>query len=749
MGRLADRLTKPLLVFIVMTGIAAIYLLVQKPLFRLISSQLSDLPFWLPATVMFVPLAVISGSLPLLTRHFVRNINQAGIYMSRTLLAMSTGAISAILLSVYLLVPQFGISSMFITGALALAGSAAIALPMHLKNSPVQLPLPTKTTSGYSSIKFKKKRISLETGAKLTRALLYGSVFQAFAFSSMLIIYIRLLIRYNQLNPLYFHTTLFCVVFAGVAAGSALYRIIADKPNNKYLTLAILQIIAGMASLVSLALLQLFAQNISENIHNTDPYAVIVSRHILLNLLLTFIPSVIHGMSMPLAGRLYPKRLQNIGKTFGKLGSLIFNGLLAGIVLTTLFIIPIIGIHASYFVLSAFILLSGIYLTIRDSRLIRGFRFTFAFSSLLLFILTLVVVRMLNIGVRNRVSVGIYEGSTASVYYTIDSNSVKSVYINGDYYFGTSEKSLKEQKLSAFIPYLLRPQIRKALLIGFNTGITASVLDYLSDPVINISEISPELVRLSSAAFSFENNDILTESSVSIHIKDPRIHLMRSNEKYDLIYSGSEQFKLYPFRYTMDFLKICRQKLSDSGLYCQVLPLKDMDSSEFITIYKSCAAVFRHIKLWYVGNGQVFITASELDNTPDFCRLSKYFQLSGINPLKRTGIDSPEKLFAHFLFEGDPFPERLLPENSDSRPSLFLSHRRNMTPENIKKFLSEYYNPAGCFSASTDCNINKVEIMERISDVNRLLLLGVFPSSTGIQHADSSASKDLPVRQYP
>jgi spermidine synthase len=751
-GVVADKVKNPLYTYFIIVSISTLYIFFQQPLFRIITDYNNIIVNKLiPLILLFIPLSFISGTLPLLSRYYIRNINHAGILMSNALFSLSAGIVTAVMIAVLFLVPSYGINSLHITAGISLLASLALVLFTLLKNDKTgQSPaLRSNATLIKNPIRFRRKRIVLETGAKLTRAMLYGSVFQAFSFSSMLIIYLRLLIKYNYLNPVFFYSVVLITIFTGVAAGTVLYGTIADKPANKYLTLAILQIIAGISSLLSFALQQFLAPDIFEGISKGSGIWELAFHHVVLFSLLVFIPSVIHGMSLPLAGRLYPKRLAHIGKTFGKLTSFVLLSLLAGIIFTSLILIPLIGIHASFIFLSLLIVLSGTYLIVRDSRLIRGFRFAFAFSALLVFMLILVALRMLNISQHNRASEGLYEGSTSSVSLIQNHDSAsKSVFINGDYFFGTDDVSLIEQNLSAYIPLLIRPETKSAYVIGFGTGITASILEKSGVTEILITETSPELIRLSSSVFSDENSDVLTEAAVSIRVIDPRTGLLKTGA-FDLILSGSEQLLLYPGRYTKDFLKLCYNNLSDNGLYCQVLQYERIDSIVTMTIYKGCAEIFEHVSMWYLSPGRLLIVGSKNAQTPEYCQVNRSFELHQ-NDFEKIGISEVDEFLAHFLFRGDPFSIENVPENTDLHPQLEFRHSFDEFASGSLNYLVTFVNPGKSFFISDSCTYRHDQILSKIASFNRLLLRDVSPSYSISRHVtDSSLMNGSPFLQYP
>ncbi len=747
-GFIADKVKKPLLIYIILSGIVAVLFFFQAPLSNLIYSTTMYATFC-PFVLMIIPLSILTGSIPFLVRYFIDSINNAGVFMSRILFSISLAVIISVLLSVLVIIPLFGIQSLFTTGGIALVIAIGVSV-LHISKGGATSAQPSLSKpEATKRLRFRKKRIVLETGAKLTRSMLYGSVFQAFCFAALLIIYFRILINYNHLDQVIFFAVLFVVVFAGVSAGSLLYGVVADKPANKYLTLAILQILAGITGIFSFAFYQFLAPDLFLEIHESKSFADLSLRHILLHSLIAFTPSVIHGISLPLAGRLYPKRIQQIGRTFGQLGALILTGLFTGLVITPMILIPIIGTNASYIVICLFIVLSGVYLIVRDSRLIRAFRLAFVFSTLLVFVLVLVLLRVLNVSQRNKVSDGIFEGSTLGVHYVTDDNNSKLVYINNVYYFGTDLESLREQILSASISLSVRPYINSAFLLGFNTGVTPSIFEHYGMAEIRITDVSPELIRLSASAFSDENEDIFTNSSVQIGLSDPRAQLVNYSGSYDLIYSGSEQILLYPSRYTTDFLQICRDKLTENGIYAQVLPYYRMDSISLLTFLKNTDNVFQYLDVWYLSKGRILIIASQQELNPEYCEISAVIEKLRNPWLNEISIPDPEHLLAHYLFSGFPLENVILPRNTDNHPQL----RFRLALSNVHRYEPDFtaikINSPPIKIADT-CNVSIENVLRETSVLNRSLMQKSSLSRDVEPHvSDSSALQEQPFLRYP
>ena len=765
-GYLADRVKKPVLVSIIFSGIMITYILIQFFLFDRLSDfflgivhradpgafEIGILRFLLTFTFLLVPLILTSGLLPLLVRFFIKNLAQSGRFMGAVILSTAAGAIAGILLSVFVIVPLSGFHALFYAGAVGWMALIVVAMIYLYRKKPKdQGNLRIHSDKAKTTLRFKKKRIVLEAGAKLTRAMLFGSVFQAFTFSSMLLVSIRILINYNYLQPVYFYSLVLGITMVGIVVGSALYKGIADKPANKYLTLATLQILAGFIALITYALHYFFAGRLYNYLPESSTFSLLLVRQTALFSILLLIPAIIQGMSFPLSGRLYPKRLQHIGNTFGHLGSLFFLSLISGIILTPYILIPYLGIQEAYICLCSLILLSGVYLISRDSRLIRGFRIGYAFAAIILFIAIAGTLQIMNINFRDRSTGKTFEGNTASVG-SVSNNDGKAVYLNGNYYFGTDADGLKEQIFAATIPMLLQPTIQSAFVAGFGTGITPSILDQEGVSHIYITDVFPEVIRLSAEIFANENNDILTSARVDIAIEDARSYLLKSSQQFDLITSGAGQVMKFPGRYTTDFYKICYQRLSHTGLFCQIIAMHEMNIKQLISACKSSAEVFPHTSLWYISPEKLLLLASKQEMKINYCRLSADFSsATEFSALKSLNISDPETLLAHLIMTDEYWFEAAddVPVNTDDHP--FIEYDQTLiNKDNSFIPLLRAVNYDSVIAFPEDCRADTTGMNDKILLVNRLLLQrSSLPSSVKQRHvADFFEENDSLFRRY-
>ncbi|HLO59973.1 MAG TPA: hypothetical protein VK179_14590 [Bacteroidales bacterium] len=730
-GRIADRIKFPVTVYLIFSALLIVFLLFHSALFEVFNEKLTGnstgkfglviLRFVVSFLYLFVPAFVIAGMLPLVIRIYIRNLGETGLFVSSALMSVSFGAL-IVLSSAIPLISRFGIVKMNYLAIIVFTISTGISILMlrHAKKKTVSKGNESSAIQQQRPLRFRKKKVILETGAKLTRALLYGSVFQTFAFTSMIILSFRILIRHNEISLPVFYIVNIIIVLLGLIAGSLFYKKTAEKTVNKFLSLATLQIFSGFASLISFAVLHIFLLKTLQDLV-PDNLLSLVLKQVLFSGILLFIPSLLYGISFPVAGRLYPKRFRLIATNTGKLAGLIFLSIIASLFLTPYIIIPVAGIELSFILLSLILLLSGVFLIFRDSRLIRGFRFGYGFFVTILFILIAAFLYISDFRKITETTDLNEEGSTVSVN-VISEKEGKMLYLNNNYYVGSDPDGKKEQILSAVIPLAIQPGIKTALIMGFGTGITPNVLDQQGLTTIHITEVFPEIIRASSDVFSNENNDVLSSPEVETDIEDVRSYLNRTDMKFDLITSGSQQLFQFPNRFTREFYQLAFKKLSDKGILCQIIPFHDLASCDFLLTLRTANSVFSSVSVWYVSPDRLLMVSCKDQAVIDFCGLTTLMaKLSRNGTLMQAGIINAEELAGRYLINEKSIPIQKTPVKTDDNPFLQVETFKKDTAD-IKVFFTEIPDFSKLLVFGSGCMADSPAILTKIKSVNRSLL---------------------------
>ena len=518
----------------------------------------------------------------------------------------------------------------------------------------------------------------LETGARLTRAMVRVHGMHGFASASLLIIAYRIVAEYVFVGLSFVHLLIFCIFFAGLALGGSVYKRITTGMVNGYLFMASLEILTGFIVLFSLLLFTIVGPSVQTlAIHSGIWWKSMIWQAIAISSFLLF-PALITGILVPLAARVYPRQIQYSGRNIGKLGSLFYTGALSGVVITHYILLPFIGSFYSVFLLILVALLSGIYLLLMDSRLIRGFRLSLtAISIACITGLLFAAVKMGWISPGNDVDTQLItrtqEGSSALVTLHDLKNGDQALYIDGiENQIVGNERRLE---LPAILSCVMNEPIQSSLVIGFGTGVVASTLEDCEVPSIIIAEVYPEVLTFSANDFSDENHDILTSSRVNIAIEDARLFMSRNPVSFELITSGYTGPKTSPC-FTKGFYRICYARLSNRGLLTQELPLVGIGKQEFRSLIRACIDIFPEVSLWQISPGKVLLIARKQRGIPGYCTIADRFaRLDQFGKYSKPGIANTESLLGRRLMDDRQlriFAEGA-PPNTDDHPYLEFS----------------------------------------------------------------------------
>ncbi|MES2717442.1 MAG: fused MFS/spermidine synthase [Pseudomonadota bacterium] len=183
-----------------------------------------------------------------------------------------------------------------------------------------------------------------------------------------------------------------------------------------------------------------------------------------------------------------------------------------------------------------------------------------------------------------------HEGAMAAVSVVQDADGVRRLHINGRQQEGDSRSRLADGR-QALLPLLLHPAPRTALFLGLGTGTTAAVA--ATDPQLQVQvvELLPEVV---AAAAQFRADAPGGGQRLQIHTADARRHVRSPGPAYDLIVADN----VHPARsgsaalYTVEHFQAVAARLAPGGVFCQWLPLHQLDLATLRSIVRSFTTVY-------------------------------------------------------------------------------------------------------------------------------------------------------------
>ena len=185
------------------------------------------------------------------------------------------------------------------------------------------------------------------------------------------------------------------------------------------------------------------------------------------------------------------------------------------------------------------------------------------------------------------------EGPGAAVSVVEDAEGVSRLHINNRQQEGSSHSRVADAR-QALLPLLLHPAPRRALFLGLGTGVTAASAAEDTQLQVDVVELLPEVIeasRLFTGSFS-------VDARLRVVAADARRHVRTSTERYDLVVADN----FHPARsgsgslYTVEHFRAINERLAEGGLFCQWLPLHQLDSTTLRSIVHSFVKV--HPQAW-------------------------------------------------------------------------------------------------------------------------------------------------------
>jgi spermidine synthase len=185
------------------------------------------------------------------------------------------------------------------------------------------------------------------------------------------------------------------------------------------------------------------------------------------------------------------------------------------------------------------------------------------------------------------------EGVSATVDVIEDASGTATLHINNRQQEGSS-RTLYSDARQGLLPLLLHPAPKRALFLGLGTGATARSAALDSGLQVDAVELLPEVIE-ASAIFA-RLQEAPSQPHVTLLSADARRFVRSSPDHFDVIVSDN----FHPARsgsaslYTVEHFAAVRDRLAAGGLFCQWLPLHQMDLPTLRSITHSYTEVFPH-----------------------------------------------------------------------------------------------------------------------------------------------------------
>jgi len=263
------------------------------------------------------------------------------------------------------------------------------------------------------------------------------------------------------------------------------------------------------------------------------------------------------------------------------------------------------------------------------------------------------------------------EGVAAAVSVVVDADEVASLRIDNREQEGTSATAFVDGR-QALLPLLLHPAPRRALFLGLGTGVTARTA--AADPTLAVDavELVPEVV---DASRLFARDDDPGTARLHVVAADARRFVRATDRRYDVIVADN----IHPARsgtgmlYTVEHDEAVRRALAPDGVFCQWLPLHQLDLATLRHIVRSFLVAFPDARAILVNNSLdtpvVGLIGARADTRVDVATLRRRLAETAV-PLADFGIDDEFALLGSFVAGPEALRRfaRDVDANTDDRP---------------------------------------------------------------------------------
>jgi spermidine synthase len=546
----------------------------------------------------------MGGTLPILARHFIKKLPNAGSQSGLVYGLNTMGAAFGSLLSGYFLLHHLGVNK---TNILAGLVNLAIGLLAWIISTRMVRLSTNHTEKGNS----KNHTITPEpAGGSLTLVMVCFGI-SGFVSIAYEIIWLRYILLYFR-DTSFLYSGIISTFIFGLATGCFLFGRVANRVRHPLAFFGFLQLGIGVTTILAMyipipwhhAIVQAGEKN--------------PSNILLVLFLLLITPTVLMGATFPIVVRIITTEIKTVGDQIGKAYAVNTLGAIMGSVAAGFFFFIFLGMQKALYILFALNMLTATLLILKEERgtLKRWAAVPFAFCCLFPIANELYFKCRIPDHIVQRISNGddvleISEGLTGTSWATISRRfGVVSLLDNRTIISKSDSSSFVIQ---GAIPQLLTPQIPQRVLgLCFGGGLSYYATRLFRETrQIDLVDISKHNMDLALKHIP-QNRDFQLDPKARFIVDDAYNYVKYNTLSYDLIIMDPTP-PVFSYRcaalYTKEFYTNIRERLTRNGYFSQVVPLQHMSDEETVNVMKTFSSVFDHCLLWWNGFEPVMIGA--------------------------------------------------------------------------------------------------------------------------------------------
>lgn len=666
-GRWADRFVNPLktymmveifiAVFSLLSSLTIFYLPIYKGVYVFSYNHLgfygmSIVRLLLSILILFPPVFLIGGTMPLVSKYFLTSKKTLGSSFSKLYYLNTLGAFLGAILTGFLLVRTLGVFQTFLV---AICSNLLVAGLVYWKSF---------------EEKMSTEKQELSTPYTYMLIVLFVTGFISLSYE---ILWVRILSTYSLST-----SEAFALIVSGFLMGfsAGAYYISKKIDFNKNLEIYFCKIciLTGISGSLVLYIFQKF-QSVSSFVGESlslNPFIVSLA----LSFLVSFIPAVCMGILFPLGMRIYTKDISQIGIKTGKIFFSNTLGCVTGSIVTGFLLIPFVGMWNTTLVLVNLSFLLAVYMFIRNRGFSKRTLATLSVTFLLLNSLAFSEQKTFHKQIKGFDVIYYSEGLSGTVS-AIESNNYRGLFVDGQNVSGTDMALQADSKMLAHLPLLIADDPKRSLTVGYGTGATSfSMLLHCEE--VDAVEIEEEVIK-AGPLFKKVNFKSYEDDNLNIIIDDARNFIDTVTNHYDAIVTDvtNLKYKRNPYLYTKEYFKIMKNALTDDGVAAAWLPLGGVSFNDLKTLIGTFDSVYDHTTVWYFTQYPThFIIVTGTTETPRL-KLDELAEKmkKGAQDLQRIGVDNEYEI-ASMLLLGEKDVDRMVSDiklHTDNFPVLEYS----------------------------------------------------------------------------
>jgi spermidine synthase len=544
------------------------------------------------AFVALAPATILMGmSLPVLTRHLVREEPDIGGRIARLYGLNTLGAVAGCVASGYLLIELIGLraTTLVAVGLNLCAGGGAVLMSRAFRPAaPVPEPATAPATAAGPA-----PRPPLQRRQRLLLAVTFTSGLVSLALE---VLWTRMMLQGTG-SSIYVFVAVVAAFLIGVAGGSLVYERRRDRTARLATLGALLAAAAGLA-LVPMVVSNVYGQA-------WLPLAVTLILPV----------TLIFGYTFPLTVRLFVDSADQASRGVGLVYAVNTTGCVAGTVLAGFVLIPTLGTSASIIVAGLVLAVLGGALAVgsaqyREARRWQVLRPAVGLAAVAALLAVFFIPAAKLTSIQRKIAAdGLptahYEDSVASVDVTGAPN--RNLFING---VGITRLTIITKEL-AYLPKSARPNATTMLNICFGMGTTfrSSIILGLHTTAVDLDPTVPSVMSW----YYPDARTYLHNPLSQVVISDGRNYVRLSNKRYDLITvdppppvwsAGAAVLQ------DQEFYSEASQRLTPGGVLTTYIPLQQPRLEK--AILRTFRSQFRYMSVVYApGRYGVFIMGSQ------------------------------------------------------------------------------------------------------------------------------------------